>query len=178
MLLFEQLKWVRIFFYSTSFFSSSVIMALIFLREIIITIVMMMRHKTQGRRIQMRKKGRSRKAFFFSHLCPDLLEWNETFFIWLILATKLTVLLRLMSHLLNNCLFYKASACALRLNIFLKITNLCHRKHDWFSFSHHENNSIFEKKYPTSVRNQSMRYSLLDPTLFSRVYSLGDFDSP
>ena len=107
---------------------------------------MMMRHKTQGRRIQMRKKGRSRKAFFFSHLCPDLFEGNETFFIWLILATKLTVLLRLMSHLLNNCLFYKASACALRLNIFLKITNLCHRKHDWFSCSLYENYSIFGKK--------------------------------
>ena len=78
MLLFEQLNGSAGAYFLPSYYGIH------FLREIIITIrvmITMMRHKTQGRRIQMRKKGRVPKSIFFlSHLlCPDLLEWNEHF---------------------------------------------------------------------------------------------------
>ena len=79
MLLFEQLNGSAGAYFLPSYYGIH------FLREIIITIrvITMMRHKTQGQRIQMRKKATKRqgpeKYFFPLLLCPDLVEWNEHF---------------------------------------------------------------------------------------------------
>ena len=66
MLLFEQLNGSAGAYFLPSYYGIH------FLREIIITIrvmITMMRHKTQGRRIQMRKKGRVPKSIFFCLIC-------------------------------------------------------------------------------------------------------------